>query len=326
MIVFTELNSHILWHDMGDSLAIPENTIWIDLLNPTLAQEKAVEEFLQMEIPTREEMSEIEVSNRLYTEHGTQYMTTTMVTKVSTGAPETHAVTFMLTNHVLVTIRYVDATSFKRFIAAAPRMPVGDHDGVTLFLGLVESIINRMADILERLDRDIDRITKDVFRRRSEGAEVEKKVPVDYQQVLERIGRCGDLSSKTHESLVTFNRVVAYANHHKKAALPDNQLQIEAIRKDIFGLMDHGTYLTGRVNFLLDATLGMISIQQNSVFRVLSIASLIFLPPTLVAGIYGMNFEVMPELKWNIGYPIALGLMLIAAILPYVFLKRRGVL
>ncbi len=324
MIVFTELNRHILSHEVGEGLSIPENAVWIDLLNPTNAEEKAVEEFLQMEIPTHEEMREIEVSNRLYTEHGTHYMTTTMVTKVDSGAPETHAVTFMLTDHVLVTIRYIDATSFRRFIAMAPKLPVGDHDGVTLFLGLVEAIVNRMADILERLDRDIDRITKDVFRTRLEG--LEKKAAVDYQQVLERIGRCGDLSSKTHESLVTFNRVVAYANHHKKAALPENQMQIEAIRKDIIGLMDHGTYLTGRVNFLLDATLGMISIEQNSVFRVLSIASLIFLPPTLVAGVYGMNFEVMPELKWDLGYPVALLLMLVAAILPYAYLKRRGVL
>ena len=324
MIVFTELNRHIVPHDVSESLAIPENAVWIDLLNPTPDEEKAVEEFLQMEIPTREEMSEIEVSNRLYTEHGTHYMTTTMVTKVDSGAPETHAVTFMLTDHVLVTIRYVDATSFKRFISMAPKLPVGDHDGVTLFLGLVEAIVNRMADILERLDRDIDRITKDVFRTRSDS--VEKKAAVAYQHVLERIGRCGDLSSKTHESLVTFNRVIAYANHHKKAALPENQSQIEAIRKDILGLTDHGTYLTGRVNFLLDATLGMISIEQNSVFRVLSIASLIFLPPTLVAGIYGMNFDIMPELKWQFGYPVALGLMLVAAILPYAYLKKRGVL
>ncbi|MFZ4541572.1 MAG: magnesium transporter CorA family protein [Rickettsiales bacterium] len=321
---FNEINRHIVPHDPeGNPLSFSEHAVWIDLLNPTKEEEKAVEEFLQMEIPTREEMSEIEVSNRLYSEHGAHYMTTTMVTKVDTGAPETHAVTFMLTDHVLVTIRYVDSTSFRRFMATVPKPPAGDHDGVMLFLGLIESIVNRMADILERLDRDIDRITKDVFRTRSGTT---NKTPIDYQHVLERIGRCGDLSSKTHESLVTFSRVAAYANHHKKASLPEHQMQLDAIRKDITGLIDHGSYLTGRVNFLLDATLGMISIEQNSVFRILSIASLIFLPPTLVAGIYGMNFELMPELKWQYGYPFAILLMLIAAILPYTYLKRRGVL
>ncbi len=127
---------------------------------------------------------------------------------------------------------------------------------MTLFLGLIEAIVNRMADILERLDRDIDRITKDVFR----NPDHPEKKNIDYQCVLDRIGRCGNLSSKIHQSLVTFGRVVAYSSHHKKAALPENHLQIDAIRKDIMGLSDHGTYLTGRVNFLLDATLGMISI------------------------------------------------------------------
>ena len=322
MIIFSEINRHVVEHHGDNPLSIPENAIWIDLLNPTRAEEKAVEEFLCMEIPTREEMSEIEVSNRLYTEHGTHYMTATMMTKVDTGAPETHAVTFMLTDHVLVTIRYTDATSFRQFIAAAPKLPIGEHDGMSLFLGLIDGIVNRMADILERLDRDIDRITKDVFR----NPDHPEKKNIDYQCVLDRIGRCGNLSSKIHQSLVTFGRVVSYSAHHKKAALPENHLQIDAIRKDIMGLSDHGTYLTGRVNFLLDATLGMISIEQNSVFRVLSIASLIFLPPTLVAGIYGMNFDLMPELKWHFGYPMALLLMVFAAVLPYAYLKKRGVL
>ncbi len=323
MHIFYEQNRHVFKHEDENPLSVPQNAIWIDLLNPTAAEEKAVEEFLCMEIPTHEEMHEIEVSNRLYYEHGTHYMTATMVTKVDTASPETHAVTYMLTDHVLVTIRYTDSTSFRRFITNAPKLLVGDHDGVTMFLGLLESIVNRMADILERLDRDIDRITKDVFRSRSG---LGNGKATDYQQVLERIGRCGDLSARIHESLVTYGRVAAYANHHKKMSLHDNQVQLDAIRKDISGLSDHGTYLTGRVNFLLDATLGMISIAQNSVFRVLSIASLILMPPTLIAGLYGMNFKRMPELDWYWGYPFALALMLTAAILPYTYLKKRRVL
>jgi magnesium transporter len=319
MQIFLEENRHIVPFTGDNPLAVPGNAVWIDLLEPTRAQEKAVEEFLCMEIPTRDEMSEIEVSNRLYTEHGAHYMTATMVTKVSTGTPETHAVTFILTDHVLVTIRYVDATSFRRFLGNAPKLPTADHDGVSLFLGLMESIVNRMADILERLDRDIDRITKDIFRH---PGQAERKTP-DYQAVLDRIGACGDLSSKVHESLVSFGRVMTFAHHHKKMHLPENHELLDAIRKDIGGLIDHGTYLTHRIDFLLDATLGMITIQQNSVFRVLSIASLIFLPPTLVAGVYGMNFDLMPELNWQFGYPLALLLMLFAAILPYAYLKRR---
>ncbi|MDX2094684.1 MAG: CorA family divalent cation transporter [Alphaproteobacteria bacterium] len=322
MIIFTRTGQHIARHTSDDPLAIPENTVWIDLLEPTRAQEAAVEDFLRMNIPTHEEMSEIEVSNRLYTDDGTTYMTATMMTKVDTWTPETHAVSFILTEHVLVTIRYTDATSFRTFIANAPRLPEGEHDEMTLFLGLIESIVNRMADILERLDRDIDRIIRDIFR----NPDHPEKKSVNYQLMLDRIGRCGNLSSKVHHSLVTFGRIMAYISHHKKASKPENQERIEAIHKDVLGLSDHGTYLTGRVNFLLDATLGMINIQQNSVFRVLSTAALIFMPPTLVAGIYGMNFKLIPELSWHWGYPIALLLMLVAAVLPLAYLKQRRVL
>jgi magnesium transporter len=249
-------------------------------------------------------------------------MTATMVTKVDSGAPETHAVTFLLTERTLVTIRYVDATSFRRFASQLVKLPAAEHTASSVFLALIETIVNRIADILERIDRDIDRITKDVFR----NPENPEKKTVDYQCVLDRIGRCGDLLSKVHESLVTYGRVAGYSTHDKQMCLPQNDTLLAAIRKDIAGLSDHGTYLTGRVNFLLDATLGMISIQQNAVFRVLSIASLIFLPPTLVAGIYGMNFQFMPELGWEFGYPIAILLMFVAAILPYAYLKQRKIL
>lgn len=323
MMIFCAENNQVVPFSSDDPLQIPANAIWIDLLNPTREEEKAVEQFISIEIPTREEMLEIEVSNRLYSDKGAHYMTATMMTKVDSGAPETHAVTFMLTDTMLVSIRYTDATSFRTFKANTAKLSAGQHDGMSMFLGLMESIINRIADILERLDRDIDRITKDIF---SNPEVPEQKKSVNYHCVLDRIGRCGNLSSKIHQSLVTFGRVIAYATHHKEAGRPENQLKFDDIRKDIMGLSDHGTYLTGRVNFLLDATLGMISIEQNSVFRVLSIASLVFLPPTLVAGIYGMNFEYIPELKWMYGYPLAILFMLVAAILPYLYLKKRGVL
>jgi magnesium transporter len=320
MQAFSVIDRQIVRLSEEEALTLPASTVWIDLLNPTREQEKTVEAFLGMPIPSHEEMSEIEVSNRLYTENGTHFMTATMVTKVSSGTPETHAVTFILTDHVLVTIRYVDATSFRRFVNNASKLPTGEHDGITLFLGLIESIVNRMADILERLDREIDGITKDIFR--SQAAPNTSK-NTDFQSVLDRIGRCGDLSSKIHESLVTYGRVMAYANHHKKMHTHDNHEMLDGIRKDIIGLGDHGTYLTGRVNFLLDATLGMISIEQNGTIKIFSVASVVFLPPTLIASIYGMNFAHMPELGWKMGYPLAALLMVLSAVLPYAYFKSR---
>jgi len=314
MIFYRNANGALQRSDWAQGQPIPDDVVWIDLLSPTKEEEAVVEKFLTMEIPTHEEMVEIELSSRLYQEHGAQFMTATMLSKVDTWSPETHAVTFILVGARLITIRYVDTTSFRRFDAMAKKLHASE-EGPELLLVLLDTIVNRIADILERLDREIDGLTKIIFRR-------ETRANVNYQHILESIGKCGDLASKTHESLTTFGRVAGYATHNKKLSHGENEVELASIRKDIVGLTEHGIYLTGKVNFLLDATLGMVSIEQNSVFRVLSIASLVFLPPTLIAGIYGMNFKHMPELEWHGGYPMAGIFMLVAAILPFVYLKK----
>jgi magnesium transporter len=320
MLIYHPENNHIVATTWSPEIAIPPNTLWIDMLSPTKEEELAVEVFLGISIPTREEMREIEVSSRLYQENDALIMTATMLSKVDSGAPETHAVTFIVADKQLVTVRYIDTTSFRRFSARILKFLPEKHSGATLFLELFDSVVDRLADILERLDHDIERVTKLIFR--SSNAP-ERKESIDYQEVLERIGRCGDLSSKSHESLVTLGRVAVYALSHKRMSATVKEARLQSISRDIDGLKEHGNYLTGKVNFLLDATLGMISIEQNTVFKILSVASLIFMPPTLVAGIYGMNFKLMPELEWHWGYPIAIGLMLLAGILPLAYLRKK---
>ncbi len=320
MQLYTEQNHQIIAQPWVAGQEITPNTVWIDLLEPTREEERTVEAFLGMAIPTREEMNEIEVSNRLYEESDALFMTATMLTRVDSGAPETHAVTFIVAHKCLVTVRYLDTTSFRRFSAQFVKAPPKRIMPATIFLALLEAVVNRKADILERMDREIDRITRDIFRHREPR---DRSPETNYQHVLEQIGRCGDITAKIHESLVTFARVIAFAGHHAAFMAAEEALQLTSIRSDVSGLSDHGNHLAARANFLLDATLGMVSIQQNGVFRVLSIASLIFLPPTLVAGIYGMNFKLMPELSWQWGYPLALGIMLIAAILPLAYLRQR---
>ena len=302
---------------------IPDSVVWIDMLEPTADEEQAAEKFLGIDIPTREEMAEIEVSNRLYEEEGVVYITTTMLAKVASGQPETHATTFIIMPKRLITVRYVDTTSFRRFSGMFCKVPRQTRSGVNTFLPLIEAIVNRMADILERVDRDVDGITRNVFRPKQEGDAYASK---DYQRILEHIGRCGDITAKIHESLVTFGRAMVFLSHQEAISTQEQLAALNSIRADIVGLSDHGTQLAARCSFLLDATLGMISIQQNNVFRVLSVASLIFMPPTLVAGVYGMNFKLMPELDWHWGYPLAVILMLFAAILPVAYLRQRRLL
>jgi magnesium transporter len=323
MQIYTEQNQQAVGHSWSAGQEIPADAVWIDLLEPTREEELLVEKFLGMTIPTREEMNEIEVSNRLYEENGALFMTSTMLSKVSTGEPETHPVTFIITSKCMVTVRYIDTTSFRRFGLQFSKAQPKKRSSASVFLALIEAVINRQADILERMDREVDSITRTIFRHRESS---ERDTGINYQLVLEKIGRCGDITAKIHESLVTFSRVMVFAEHHAAFVEVEQKLQSTSIRSDIVGLSDHGNHLAARMNFMLDATLGMINIQQNGVFRVLSIASLIFLPPTLVAGIYGMNFKLMPELGWHLGYPIALGLMLVAAILPLAYLRQRRVL
>lgn len=320
-----EADFSILTSTWAAGKPVPADAVWIDLLEPTREQEQAVESFIGMEIPTREEMSEIEVSNRLYDENGALFMTATMLTKVDSGQPETHAATFIVTEKCLITVRYVDTTSFRRVALQLTRNATKPSTSSALFLMVVEAIINRQADILERMDREVDRITRMIFCNQDLTS---ARSTMNYRAVLDVIGRCGDITAKIHESLVTFSRVIVFASHHAHAGLSSSayEAQITSIHRDIAGLSDHGTHLASRLNFLLDATLGMISIQQNGVFRVLSTASLIFLPPTLVAGIYGMNFSHMPEIEWIYGYPMAIGMMLVAAILPLAYLRHRRLL
>lgn len=323
MQFYYEENGHIVCQPWSEGADVPANVLWVDLLQPSPEEEKMAEALLEIPIPTREEMNEIEVSNRLYEEKGALFMTATMLTKVDSGEPQTHAVTFIVTERQLVTVRYLDTTSFRRFSTQMQKVDAKGMTGPAIFLAMIEAIINRQADILERVERDIDRITRTIFSHREPG---ERGPSIDYQSILEWIGRCGDITAKIHESLTTFTRVVTFAGHHNQFKGPVHEPHANSITRDIAGLSDHGNHLAGRVNFLLDATLGMISIEQNGFFRVLSVASLIFMPPTLVAGVYGMNFKLMPELDWHWGYPMALGFMLIAAILPMAYLRQRKLL
>ena len=220
MIFYSNRHGTLVRTEWASGQPIPEDVIWLDLFAPTKEEEKLVEAFLGMGIPTHEEMAEIELSSRLYQEHGAQFMTASMLSKVDTGAPETHAVTFILLGTRLVTIRYVETTSFRRFSNAVMKLHA-EEDGAMLFLLLIDTIINRVADILERLDREIDEITKLIFRR---DAVAKASSDLDYQNVLEKIGRCGDLASKIHESLITFGRVAGYATHNKKLAHGENEV------------------------------------------------------------------------------------------------------
>jgi magnesium transporter len=300
-------------------LQLPERAVWLDLLQPTGAEESAVERALGIEVPTREEMKEIEASSRLYREDGVLFMTVTLVINADTETPDSSAATFILAGERLVTVRYVDPLPFRAFATYALRHPSACADGDAMFAGLLEAIIDRIADILEAVGAELDRVSREVFAR---GGGARSR---DFQQLITRIGRAGDLTSKARESLVSIGRLLAFAIQGSQArGRKGGGAHLKTIGRDVASLSDHASFLNNKVNFLLDATLGMVNIEQNAIVKILSVAAVVFLPPTLIASVYGMNFEHMPELGWPFGYPLALGLMVGSAILPYWFFKRRG--
>lgn len=302
-----------------EQAALPARTVWLDMYQPSEAEEKWVERAFGIEVPTREEMKEIEASSRLYQEDNAVFMIATLVIKADTPMPESTVVTFILTGEVLITVRYADPTPMRAFAGYLERHPRVCQVPEAVFAGLIEAIIDRIADVLEAAGLDLDDLSREIFsgQRRPSGR--------DFEKLLTRIGHNGDLTSKARESLVSLDRVLAFAIQTLPAeARKPTQGQFATLSRDVDSLSDYASFLNNKITFLLDATLGMINIEQTNIIKIFSVVAVVFLPPTLIASIYGMNFEWMPELSWPVGYPLALLLMLGSAILPYALFKRRG--
>jgi magnesium transporter len=308
---------------VDDLFANKERVNWIDLLGPTKEEEDSIEQLIGVDIPTREEMEEIEISSRLYVENGAYVMTATLPAHTDGDRPEMLPVTFVLAGARLVTIRYHEPRAFQTFPLRAEKTDTGCSSGETILISLLEAIVDRLADVLERASREVIDISQDIFH------STEKKVSKrdrDFQEILQRIGSKEDLVSKIQDSLLTLQRLSGFLANVIGRELngKDVRARVKTLSRDVISLSDHASFQTQKIIFLLDATLGMINIQQNAIIKIVSVAAVVFLPPTLVASVYGMNFEVMPELQWTLGYPLALGLMVVSAVLPFWFFRRKG--
>jgi len=303
---------------------LPPGTVWIDLMEPSAAEERSVEQALRIDAPTREEMQEIELSSRIYREGDTSYMTATVIYKADTPVPETTVITFIRTPQTLVTLRYAEPQAIRSFLTRAPRQPDLCNSGDAVLLGLIDAIIDRCADIFEGLGRDLDLLSKGIFAAHKRGGDAPDVT--DLEDVVRRLGRSEDLTSRGRDSLLSFGRILIFLGQSmtEQKANKDHRQRLKTLMRDVQSLSEHATFLAHKSNFLLDATLGLINIRQTTIIKIFSVAAVVFLPPTLIASIYGMNFQVLPELAWDYGYPFALLLMVISAILPYWFFKRRG--
>ncbi len=304
-----------------ENQALLKDALWIDLLSPTRAEEELVEKYLAVNIPTKEEMVEIELSSRLYKENSALFMTATMVAQSESTEPKIDAVTFILIEKQLITIRYIEPHSFKFFISHLNRLDIKEYKAEKILVGLLEATTDRLADILEKVSHKFDEISQMIFR---PSESKQKSTRLNYQLLLQDIGANGDLGTKARESLVSCNRLVSFFDQTYYQKLDqDLQSRLKIIMNDINSLSDYAMFISSKVNFLLDATLGMVNIEQNNIIKIFSVAAVVFLPPTLIASIYGMNFEYMPELHWAVGYPIVIVLMILSAWLPYQYFKKK---
>ncbi|HEV7386119.1 MAG TPA: magnesium transporter CorA family protein [Phenylobacterium sp.] len=294
----------------------PEDALWLDLLSPTREEELAVEAALGLQLPTREEMAEIEPSSRLYQANGATYMTATLLARHGDDEASRYnaPVTFVLAKGVLITIRYDPLRAFDLFADRA--QDLGVTSGTTALFHLLDAAVERLADLLERSGQDVEGVSSAIFGR-PKGAQ--------FERLLTALARAQSLTSMARNSLVSLARLFSFAAlAHEIAEDPDCRAHLRILQRDGQSLTEHAGFQSSHIAFLLDAALGLINIEQNGIIKFFSVAAVILMPPTLVASVYGMNFHHMPELAWPFGYPMALSLMAISAIVPILWFKRRG--
>jgi magnesium transporter len=321
MHIYTNENGSIQDINIYPHTALPENTIWIDLLNVTPAEEKHLENLLQIDIPTPDETSNICVSNRLYKKDNAIYMTITFYLSPTNDLTnlEPHTITFIIIKNTLITIRDIDCNLFTNFLSNLQIANIiSENIELTLLTTFLENIINDTAALLEQVTHKLNTQNESILDPTIDSHKT------SYKVILKEIANIGEVVSKIQESLISLSRMLNFLSQvNTLSQKTDFNSNVKTFLKDISALTDHASFISNKLNFILDATLGLINIEQNAIIKIFSIASVIFLPPTLIASIFGMNFKVMPELSLSFGYPLSLLLMGASAILSLLYFKKK---
>ena len=300
--------------DMAD-WTMPADAIWLDLFEPTREEDAAVEKALGLSVPTRAEMAELEASSRVYRENGATYLTADIVTHGDDEIPGVDPVTFILTPGPLVTIRYADPKPFSMVLEKLEREPALCATAIDMFLNLMETVVDRASDILSKNGQRVEAIASHVF---SGGR------TVGFEKLIGKLGRAQIANARLEQSLAGLSRIFAFVGIDERVDTGEVRAHLRSLTRDAESLIAHNQAVAASINFQLSAALGLINIEQSSIIKIFSVAAVAFLPPTLIASIYGMNFDHMPELHWPVGYPLAVAAMVVSAILPLLWFKRKG--
>jgi magnesium transporter len=297
--------------------------VWIDLWNPTPEELARACTDYRLDIPPRPELEEIEFSSRLQYEDGVFTISVPVTPHGQGGEDRTAPLGFVLTRDLLVTVRFAHLHTFEAMTARVNRRPRSAPD---VFMVIVEALIDYGADRLEELRAEALKISARIFHKEMLRAQRNvTRTDKLLRLTLVEIGDMGERLSYIRDTLLVLQRAVPFVAEHGDGWLGDPvKARLKMAGNDVLSLNDYEVHLTDKLQFLLDATLGFISNEQNELFKVLTIASVVGIPPVLVAGIYGMNFHNMPELGWAYGYPFGLFLILLSAVLPVLWFKWRG--
>lgn len=310
---------------VAEPAAEAAGAVWIDLLSPTEAERAEAERVTGLRVPSEAELSEVESSSRLLAEGDTLYLSTPMSYRTAEGVSMSTPLGFVLSPRHLLTVRFAQLPVFDVFAARFAQPSPASHCSAAAFVGLLEAVVDRLADVLEWVGRELDIISKRVFRSDPDRRRNASRVDAELRATLRSIGRLGDTVSNLRDSLLGVSRIVQYVAEVASPWLPkDLRPRFKTLLKDIASLTDYDTQLTNKVQLLLDATLGFINIEQANGIKVLTVVSVVGVPPTLMASIYGMNFHNMPELGWQYGYLYGLVVIALSAILPLLWFKWRG--
>lgn len=287
-----------------DSLS---DLIWIDLNHPTRDEELSVEAHIKLSLPTREDMAEIASSSRVYVEDNAAFMTVDIAFFGGEATLQSGQVTFVITKEHLVSIRYISPQSFTYFMEQSAKQPNNLASSSATLTGLIDTMIDRTADLIEKTENSLELMSKSIFRH---------KRTRPLEDVLIELGGLQNNMAKIRNSLVSWSRLLAFAHSLDEDILglnvqdlKDFRAHLSILARDVTSLSDHSSYITGNITFLLDAALGLINIEQNGIVRLISITSVIFLPLTLIASIYGMNFSDMPFLHDKTAFGMVMMLM-----------------
>ncbi|EJF90554.1 magnesium and cobalt transporter CorA [Bartonella tamiae Th307] len=290
-------------------------------------KKKKIEHWLKIEIPTYDDMVDIAESNRFYMENNVQYLIAPLIYSLEDDTKDIAPITFILVRFRLITVRYSQPKAIDLFISRFTKAGNGfinsQSIGISILLGLIEAATDRLADFLARISRHIEKAARRIFHRDKSAPPMSTSY---FRKMLTRIGRVGTFLSMVRESIAGISRLLVYADSYGKKLLPkkDVKAAIESLERDTQSLEHYTDFLSTKMTFLLDTVVDMISTEQNAIIKIFSVAAVGFMPPTLIASIYGMNFQFMPELDEKWGYPIALFIMIVSSILPLAYFRKKG--